>query len=130
MSLYRAGSVKVLIFTGGAGVGETVAESEAARRYALDQGVPAENILTDHRSRTTWQNLLEAKNLMVEHHLTDCLLVSDPLHMLRATQMMRDLGLTGTADPTPTSRIQGLGEQTRFLLREVYLFNRYMLVGD
>ena len=44
INLYQQGMVQYLIFTGGLAGNDELAESEAARNYAIAQGVPAENI--------------------------------------------------------------------------------------
>src|SRR5574338_1694381 len=44
INLYRQGIVQYLIFTGGLAGNDELAESEAAREYAIAQGVPAEHI--------------------------------------------------------------------------------------
>jgi len=56
--------VKILIFTGGVGKGDHMAESEVGATYAQDKGVPASDTLMEKTSKTTVQNLLEAKRLM------------------------------------------------------------------
>src|SRR5690606_9875764 len=81
LDLYRAGHARVLLFTGGyGGGGARFAESQVARRYAIRQGIPEEAILIESSSQTTYQNLFEARTLMLEHGLRDAIVVSDPLH--------------------------------------------------
>ena len=50
--LYHAGKVQKLLFTGGLGEGSSIAESEAAKRYAITQGVPCRRHF--HRSRIAY----------------------------------------------------------------------------
>jgi uncharacterized SAM-binding protein YcdF (DUF218 family) len=127
IDLWKTQRVKYLIFTGGLGADDTLAESQAAQKYAVSQGVPPDRILIELKSRTTKQNLLEAQKILQNQRLSSCLLVSDPLHMKRADWMMRDVGITGYPSPTPYSRYQTWQSQLPFLAREVYFYHHYWL---
>jgi len=129
VALYKKGTVKKLILTGGFGDGATMAESEVARRYVIDQGVPERDLLLEKISRTTRGNLQQARELMKQHGLTEALLVSDPLHMERAARMMRDLGVTAWCSPTPTSRYESAPAKAGFLFREIYALTAYLIAG-
>jgi uncharacterized SAM-binding protein YcdF (DUF218 family) len=126
VDLYKAGTVRALIFTGGVGIGGPIAESEVEREYALDKGVAAEHIYVETESRTTLQNLRGAQEIVEQRELGRVLIVSDPLHMKRAVLMARDLGLDAHPSPTPTTRYQSWKSQLRFLLREVYNLTTYL----
>jgi uncharacterized SAM-binding protein YcdF (DUF218 family) len=127
IDLFKQQRVKYLIFTGGMGAGDEMTESQAARNYAIAKGIPASHIFIELQSRTTQQNLLEAKKVMANQQLATCLLVTDPLHMKRADWMMRDVGIKGYPAPTPYSRYQSWRSQAPFLLREIYFFHHYWL---
>ncbi len=129
LALYRAGTVRKLVFTGGHGPGATLAESEVARDLALKEGVPAPDILIETRSRTTYENLLEAKRVMDSAGLRTAAVVSDPLHMKRALRMSRDLGLEAVSSPTSTTRYMGWRSKATFLAREVYFYHVYLING-
>jgi uncharacterized SAM-binding protein YcdF (DUF218 family) len=130
VTLYRTGSVRKLILTGGVGEGASHAESQVARAIAIRAGVPAQAILIETRSRTTQQNMAEAKRLMDRHRLSTALIVSDPLHMKRALRMARDAEITAYGAPTPTTRYRSWRSKTGFLLREVYFNNHFLLTGN
>ncbi len=130
ITLYQQGIVTKILFTGGVGNGEQYAESEVARDYALEQGIHFSDILIETASKTTQQNLLEAQKLLQLHTLHSAILVSDdPLHMRRATTMAEDIGLHVASSSTPTSRYRSVRTQARFLLREMYFYQRYLLTG-
>lgn len=124
IALYRAGNAPTLIFTGGFGTGARFAESEVSRRYAIKHGVPANAILIEKRSRTTYTNLIETRALMREHELHRAIIVSDPLHMARALRLCRELGIDALGSPTPSSRFRSFRTRWQFLAREVYFFHR------
>ncbi len=127
INLYRGGKVGVIVFTGGVGRGDRSAESEVASEYAVQHGVPAEHIYCETRSRTTRENLQEAKRILDRQNLATALIVSDPLHMKRSVMIARDLGINAYPSPTPTSRYRGWSSKLRFLLREIYFCTTYLL---
>jgi uncharacterized SAM-binding protein YcdF (DUF218 family) len=130
LDLYRQGYAPKLIFTGGfGGAGARFSESQVARRYALKQEIPARDILIENRSRTTRQNLVEAKQLMDAHGMHRVILVSDPLHMARALRLSRELGIDALASSTPSTRFRSFHTSWRFLAQEVYFFHRDLFAG-
>ncbi|HET6397200.1 MAG TPA: YdcF family protein [Pseudoxanthomonas sp.] len=128
LALYRQGYAPVLLFTGGYGTGARFAESQVARRYALRHGIPDSAILIEASSRTTRQNLLQARLLMQQRGLHRAIVVSDPLHMARALRLCRELGIDAVGSPTPSTRFRSFQTQWRFLLQEVYFFHRDLVV--
>ena len=48
--------------------------------YAISQGVPEDDILTEDQSTVTLENLINAKKIMDVEHYKTALIVSDPLH--------------------------------------------------
>lgn len=123
--LHERGLADWLIFTGGfGGEGARFAESEVARRYAIEQGVPEGRILIETVSRTTQQNLAQAATLMRGHDLHSAIIVSDPLHMARALRQARGQGIQALGSATPTTRFRSLESRWQFLMREVYFFHR------
>ena len=130
LDLYRQGYAPKLIFTGGfGGTGARFSESQVARRYALKQEIPATDILIENRSRTTRQNLVEAKRLMDAHGMRRAILVSDPLHMARALRLSRELGIDALASSTPSTRFRSFHTSWRFLAQEIYFFHRDLFAG-
>ncbi|MXV08070.1 MULTISPECIES: YdcF family protein [unclassified Xanthomonas] len=127
LDLYQRGYAPTLIFTGGFGNGARFAESQVARRYALRHDVPADAILIETVSRTTRQNLIEARRLMREHGLHRVIVVSDPLHMARALRLCEELQIDALASSTPSSRFRSFQTRWRFLLQELYFFHRDLL---
>jgi uncharacterized SAM-binding protein YcdF (DUF218 family) len=125
--LYRHGKVRKLIFTGGQGNRNEPTEAAAARAYAIENGIPADDILIEENSHTTFENVVNAKQLTDAHGLRKVLLVSDPLHMKRAVTMARDIGLEAYPSPTPTTRYQGWRSQLGSLAHETYYYIGYLL---
>ena len=127
IELYRTGKVRKLIFTGGQGNAGEPTESSAARDYAIQSGVPAQDILIEEKSHTTYENILYAKQVADSEHIKRVLIVSDPLHMKRAVLMAQDVGLIAEPSPTPSTRYQGLKSQFGLLAHETYYYIGYLI---
>jgi uncharacterized SAM-binding protein YcdF (DUF218 family) len=127
VALYKSGRVRYLVFTGGTPESDYPAEGEVGREFAIEHGVPAAAILVEATSRTTWQNLTNARELLAPVGIQTVLLVSDPLHMRRAMAMASSLGLQATPAPTSSSRFQSLASRGEFLWRETWLYIDYLL---
>ena len=128
IDLYKRGLAGRIIFTGGyGGKGARFSESQVGRRYAIRHDVPAEVILIESVSRTTQQNLEQARELMRANGLHRAIVVSDPLHMARALRIARALGIDAVGSPTPTSRFRSFATRWPFLLQEMYFFHRDLL---
>jgi uncharacterized SAM-binding protein YcdF (DUF218 family) len=127
INLYRQGTVQYLIFTGGLAGNDELAESEAAREYAVARGVPEEHIFIETASHNSCLNLIEAKRILEENNIDRVLIVSDPLHMRRTMWLAESIGLDALSSPTPTSRYQSFDRRAVFLAREVYSYGAYLL---
>jgi uncharacterized SAM-binding protein YcdF (DUF218 family) len=127
INLYHCKQVQKLLFTGGVGKGDTVAESITAKQFAITQGVLEADILTEEQSNTTYKNLYYARQVARQHNLQTFLLVSDPLHMQRSMAIAQDLGLNVQSSPTPTTRYVTFSSQWGFLLRETYFYLDYSI---
>ena len=129
ISLYKQQRVRWIIFTGGSKVAGFPSEAQVGREFAASKGVPLTAMLSDTESRSTWQNLEQAKLLMSQNKLKTALLVSDPLHLRRAASMAADLGLQTQPAPTQSSRYQSWQQRSRFLWRETWIYLDYLFFG-
>lgn len=109
--LYKAGTVRYILFTGGQGrLGEPT-EADVAAQYALANGVPPEALLREATSTNTLENLKNARETAVAHHLDTFLIVSTPFHMKRAMAIAADLDMQ--AYSSPTQSIQWISWRTK-----------------
>jgi uncharacterized SAM-binding protein YcdF (DUF218 family) len=125
IDLYRNGKVRKIIVTGGQGNRREATEAAAARAYAVKNGVPEGDILIEDKSHTTYENILNAKQLADANGLKKVLIVSDPMHMKRAVTMAKDIGLEAYPSPTPTTKYQGLRSQMESLAFETFAYMGY-----
>jgi uncharacterized SAM-binding protein YcdF (DUF218 family) len=127
VDLYRKGKVRKLIFTGGQGNSNEPTEAAAASSYAQANGIPVQDILVEQKSHTTFENIVNAKQLADGNSLKTVLIVSDPMHMKRAMTMARDVGLIAYPSPTPTTRYVGWRTQMSELARETFYYLGYLI---
>jgi len=129
IALYRANRVQKIIFTGGYGDGASHAESDVGAAYAIQAGVPPDAILVETQSHTSRENLIQAKALMTKAALQSAIVVSNPLHLMLAAKMAKDMGLTAITLATPTSRYRNLKSKLGFFLRELYFYHHGLITG-
>lgn len=125
IELYNDGYVGKLIMTGGTGEGNTHSDAYIAKQYAVSQGIPDGDILTEDTSTITQENLENSKLIMDENGFDTATIVSDPLHMRRAMLLARDAGITAYSSPTPTTMYVSAKTKLPFLAREVFFYIGY-----
>jgi uncharacterized SAM-binding protein YcdF (DUF218 family) len=127
--LYKNGYVDKIIFTGGKGKNNEYSESSVARKYAIENGIPAENIFIEEESVITQENIFYAAQIIQNNNLSKVIIVSDPLHMKRAMLMAKDNKLTAYSSPTPTTKYITLKTKLPFLAREIFFYIGYKIFG-
>lgn len=127
INLYKSEDIRKIIFTGGIGEKDQLAEAVVGKNYAIKQGVKSADILTETESRTTYQNLKNARKVALPHKLSKFLIVSDPLHLKRAVLMARDMGMDAYPSPTPSTRYRSFKSKIEFLTRETYFYFVYLI---
>lgn len=103
LHLYENGQIQKIILSGGAGnlVFRQFLEASLIKRYLLEIGVPAEDILIDSSSDNTHQNAVNVAKIINEQGRGgDYLLITSSLHMKRAKACFAKQGIITTAYPT------------------------------
>ena len=129
IKLYLDGRVGALVLTGGKGAGAPYSEGEVARDYCLERNVPEHALFMEGNSTTTIQNLEEAGKILDRQNFRSALVVSDPWHLRRGVLIARRQGIAASPSGTRTSRFQSLKSRSRFTLRELYLYHRYLFLN-
>jgi uncharacterized SAM-binding protein YcdF (DUF218 family) len=133
VDLWRQDVAPLMVFTGGKEPGDRFTEGGSGARWAVARGVPASAVLTEERSRTTYQNLAGARRLLERrdpggrHRIV---VVSDPFHMFRAVRQAADLGMDAYPSPTRTSPLSASRlKLTELVVREDLAIAGYLLSG-
>ncbi len=103
----RTGKQPLLIMSGGQGQDEKMPEAVAMENYALSQGVPKAEIITEENSKTTLQNLQFSKALMDERSQGkpyQSAFVSNDYRIFRAGLFAKKVGLNSDGIGSRTAR--------------------------
>ena len=88
ISLYQNGSVQTLLLSGD-GSGEW-SEVKYMKLYAVENGIPEEDILVDPEGYSTYETMQRAKNV---YGLEKIVAVTQTYHLYRAIYIARDFGM-------------------------------------
>lgn len=126
-SLLLDGRVENIIFCGGLGQ-HPPTEAEAAAVLARNWLAENDRIFLEDRSVNTWENLLFARNIMVEQGFKDAFIVTDSFHMARAMMMARKMGIKALRAPVlPEESYYGLPALLKYTIRECLAIIRFLL---
>ncbi len=118
-ALYADGLAPRIVTTGGGRAGDVYTEAEAGRRYLIDRGVPADDVVAVGEGTDTLGSLRAADARARRDGWSTALVVSDPWHSLRARTMARDSGLDAWTSPTRSGPVVRTREtQARYIVRE------------
>lgn len=123
LKLYRAGGVQHIVVTGGRRAGDPYTEGEVGVMFLNKAGIPASALLAETRSRTTIENLRNARAYLPPN--TPVTLVTDEAHAPRALALARALGLDANVSASPLGKNPSLS----YLLREKIALLGYALIG-
>jgi vancomycin permeability regulator SanA len=89
IELYRAGRIHKLLMSGDNSQ-VNYDEVSAMRQYALDQGIPAEDISLDYAGFSTYESCYRARAIF---GVRDVVLVTQQFHLARAVYTCQELGV-------------------------------------
>lgn len=115
LTLWQQGIAPLVVVTGGNQPGDRFTEADASATYLAERGVPAEALVLESASRTTFDALASTQVLLAQRGLDDVVIVSDPFHLLRARLIATEVGLSAVTSPTPTSVVGSDEGRTREL---------------
>jgi len=112
IELYKKGKIKKLLLTGDHGQ-VTYDEVNHMRIYALDRGVPEEDIFMDHAGFSTYDSMYRARDVF---KVKKAVIVTQQFHLPRALYIARRMGIESVG--VPADKRKYLGERYLFF-REV-----------
>ena len=89
VALYEAGAAPKLLMSGDHGR-EDYDEVDAMKRYAVDAGIPSEDVFMDHAGFSTYESLYRARDVFQAQKI---LIVTQEYHLYRALHIAKRLGL-------------------------------------
>jgi len=120
IELYRAGAAPKLLLSGDNGQ-EQYDEVNAMKKYALDAGVPPEDIFLDHAGFSTYESMYRARDVFL---VKKPIVITQKYHQYRALYTARGLGLEAYG---VIAKPQAYAGQTQRELREVLARNKDFL---
>jgi uncharacterized SAM-binding protein YcdF (DUF218 family) len=100
--MFVQGDVDLLIPTGGVG-DHPPAEAEVMSRILREMGVPEKAILREGVARSTWESAVQVARISRRKGIARVLVVSDPLHCVRAVSAFEKGGVAAEAEPVYAS---------------------------
>ncbi len=102
VNLYRRELAPRILFSGGVTGEAPRPEADVMAELARSMGVPADAILLERASQTTYENAVEAAKVLRERGVRRALLVSDAPHMYRSQLAFRRQGIHVLPAPVRT----------------------------
>ncbi len=100
VALFQAGYASYLVCAGGF-KGDRSSAAAVSRNLAVELGVPSDRIFLAENSMSTREDAEQVALVMKEHGWTTAIVVSHPLHMLRAKILFARQGIDVLTSPTP-----------------------------
>ena len=91
IELYKAGAAPKLLLSGDNGQVE-YDEVNAMKKYALDAGVPAEDVFLDHAGFSTYESMYRARDIFL---VKKAIIVTQKYHQYRSLYIAKGLGIEG-----------------------------------
>ena len=83
IELYRNHFADIIIVSGGA-IHNQYNEAEVMKAYAITCGIPSASIFLENKAKSTYHNMMYAKEIMEKHHLYTCYVVTNSWHKVKA----------------------------------------------
>ena len=112
VELYKSGAAPKLLMSGDHGR-VSYDEVNAMKSFAVDSGVPSEDVFMDHAGFSTYETMYRAKEVFAAEKV---LIVTQSYHLYRAVYIAEGLGLEAYG---VSSDLQRYVNQTRMDLREI-----------
>lgn len=125
--LFKDERAPLLVITGGM-AGGACPVADGMGELARELGVPAEHILLERESRSTWENAVMTAPLLRAHDVRRILLVTDRMHMRRAAGVFARQGFV--IEPSSVPIYEGHPDNVSMLeagLREAAALTYYRL---
>jgi uncharacterized SAM-binding protein YcdF (DUF218 family) len=94
-----------LVASGGQGIGETITEAAAMKRYLEENGISDDRIYAENQATSTYENLLYSKKILDQTFGSSdytVMIATNDFHMFRAKMLAERLGLVAYGMPART----------------------------
>lgn len=126
MSLYKNHYATKIVMSGGTDKSDNVNEAAAMRTIAMQDGIPASDILLEDQSTSTYQNLAFSQKVLGTAGLHSAIIVTDPPTNARAGLVASKLQSKYSLSPDTNTTCAHL---SNYALREPLAIMYYFLSG-
>jgi uncharacterized SAM-binding protein YcdF (DUF218 family)/lysophospholipase L1-like esterase len=133
---FAAGRAPLILITGGRAAGTPCSVAESMQALLVQLGVPADRILVETASRSTWDNARYSHPLLQAHAARRIVLVTDALHMRRAEACFQTFGYRVERVAVPVSEshpdnvsMLGMGMRETAALSYYWMKGRFQPAG-
>jgi uncharacterized SAM-binding protein YcdF (DUF218 family) len=125
IELYSSGAFKNFIVTGGLdNNGATLTEAEGMRNYLVEQGIPETSIVMDSLSRSTYENLSFAQEIMDRNDWDTAVVVTHDYHGSRAADIAGKLGYKPVQVSVTHSKVLNMSYHET---REILAYTKWLI---
>jgi uncharacterized SAM-binding protein YcdF (DUF218 family) len=103
VSLYKNNYASKILMSGGNDEETNINEAEEMKKFAITAGVPAEDILIENKSTSTYENFAFSQKVLSNADLKSVIIVTDPYHSPRAELVASKLQYNYSLSPTVES---------------------------
>ena len=117
--LYKEGKISLLVPTGGLGE-HPPSEAEVMACVLRGEGVPESAVILEDRALNTWDSAQLVAGMADKLGVESVVVVTDPVHCVRAVAAFRRAGLMASAEPVYSSPMwRGKWQRRGQLVREI-----------
>jgi len=92
-NLIESGQVSKLVLLGGHTGNSTISEAQAGKNYLLENGITAESVILEDKSRHTLENLQHARDMLSQETEQVSVLITSRYHLQRSSKFAQSIGL-------------------------------------
>ena len=130
VELYNDKLASTILVSGGTDKEDNVNEAETMKKMAVEMGVPAEHILLEPKSTSTYENLFFSQKIMRANNLHSVIIVTEPFHSPRVELVAQKIGLDFTTSPAIKNSCWLPGKYlSPYFLKEPFAVLLYKLQG-
>lgn len=124
--LYHTKRIKRLVIAAGSIDPDKPKEADFLYKKALQQGLPAQDVIIENRSRTTYENGLYTKRIVDSLQLKPpFLLITSAMHIPRAIDVFKKAGIDVIAYPTNYTVIDRKFSFTDYFIPKIYVIESW-----
>lgn len=129
VNLYKAKYAPKILVSGGDDKEDKVNEAETMKKIAVSLGVPANDVLLETKSNSTYENFVYSQKVLQAKDSDSIIIVTEPFHIARAALVAEKLDIKYTVSPAASPCWQPWKYASKYFLKEPLALMLYKLQG-